>query len=112
MKGHFQRYFGFSELGGRKFFAGEMSIPAPPGLSGSPVMLAHSPRSLVGVVAANLDSYTTLSSFEEVDSSGKQYREVSKRIVSYGIAAMFTKSTAEWAERLFQEFPLTEGLAP
>jgi hypothetical protein len=98
LKGHFQRYFGFKSPEGLEYFAGEMSIPAPPGLSGSPIMLAHAPQLLVGIVAANLDSYTTLSSFEQVDSAGTSYREVSKRIVSYGISAMFTKGKVQWAQ--------------
>jgi hypothetical protein len=104
LKGHLQRYFGFAAPEGLEYFAGEMNIPAPPGLSGSPVMLAHSPNSLVGVVTANLDTYTTLDAFEEVDDGGKIDREVSKKIITYGIAAMFTKSTAEWAERVVQRF--------
>jgi hypothetical protein len=35
-KGHFQRHFGYSDPSGRNYFAGEMSIPAPVGLSGGP----------------------------------------------------------------------------
>ncbi|WP_426624485.1 S1 family peptidase [Leifsonia sp. McL0607] len=89
-KGHFQRYFEYEDSSGRNYFAGELSIPAPGGLSGGPVSAAHSPNRLAAIVTANVESYVIVDSVSEVDDDGKQYREESRRVISYGIAAMLT----------------------
>jgi hypothetical protein len=97
MKGHFQRYFGYSPVRGGSYFAGEMSIPAPAGMSGAPVCWAMRPQELIGVVTTNHDSYTIIDSIAEVDSNGKSYKETNRRMVSYGIAAMLS-GLEEWLD--------------
>lgn len=88
-KGHFQRYLGYESPDGRgKYFAGELSVPAPAGLSGGPVSMAHTPHVICGVVTANHDSYLLIDSFEETQIDGTVNRGSIKRVVSYGIAAM------------------------
>jgi hypothetical protein len=90
LKGHFQRYFGYKNTRGNTYFAGEMSIATPAGHSGGPVVRASSPQSLEGVVTTNHDSYVVLDQIEEVEEDGKTLRVESRRIVTYGIAAMAT----------------------
>src|SRR5438093_351475 len=68
-KGHFQRYFVHeSHTDGLKYWAGEMSIPAPAGLSGGPVCWPGDPPQLCGLVTTNLETYAILDSVEEVNS--------------------------------------------
>ena len=51
VKGHFQRYFGYAAPGSTEsYFAGEMSIPAPAGLSGGPLSYEACPQELIAVV--------------------------------------------------------------
>lgn len=61
-KGHFQRYFGYEPPGGGggSYFAGEMSIRAPPGFSGGPLAYTDMPQGLVAVVTTNVDSESSL----------------------------------------------------
>ncbi len=99
LKGHFQRYFGFKNSRGHTYFAGEMSIAAPAGHSGGPVVRASSPQSLEGIVTTNHDSYIVLDQIEEVEENGKTLRVESRRIVTYGIAAMAT-SLKPWLTEL------------
>jgi hypothetical protein len=96
-KGHFQRYIGHDDAAGRSYFAGELSIPAPGGLSGGPVSPAYQPGLLTAIVTTNVDSYAILDSISEVDDAGKQYREETRRVISYGIAAMLTSQGA-WVD--------------
>jgi hypothetical protein len=94
-KGHFQRYFGYPGPSGQKYFAGEMSIPAPAGLSGGPVSYPHSRDKLAAVVTTNHDSYFVVDSFEETEHDGTRSRGEIRRVVSYGIAAMLS-GKASW----------------
>jgi hypothetical protein len=87
-KGHFQRYFGYEAPDGRNYFAGEMSIPAPAGLSGGGLTYTRAARHLAAIVTTNHDSWVTLDRTEEVERDGVKYRDEVRRVVSYGIAAM------------------------
>ncbi len=78
-KGHFQRHFGYQDSAGREYFAGELSIAAPGGLSGGPVVRPHSPQLLAAVVTTNV----------------KTTRSEVRRVVAYAIAAMLS-SAGEW----------------
>jgi len=89
-KGHHQRYFGYDDSAGRSYFAAEMSIPAPAGLSGGPIVPAHQTDQLLGVVTTNVESYVVLDSFEEVEEGGRTLRVESRRVVNYGIAALLS----------------------
>lgn len=86
-KGHYQRHFGYRSPDGRKYFAVELSIPAPAGLSGGPVSNAHRPQVLDAIVTANHDSSLVIDSYEEEERDGTISRGKITRVVSYGIAA-------------------------
>lgn len=82
-KGHFQRYLEY-----RGYFAGELSVPAPAGLSGGPISRPESPGVLAAIVTTNHDSYLVTDSYETQERDGSVSRGEIKRVVSYGIAAM------------------------
>ena len=86
-KGHFQRHFGYSDPSGRTYFAGEMSIPAPAGLSGGPLSRPQTPDKICAIVTTNHDSYLVIDSYEEEERDGDVSRGQIRRVVSYGIAA-------------------------
>jgi len=101
--GNFQRFMPYVSPRGYRFLAGEMSIPAPSGLSGGPVFRPwlggpFSPQEfqiVLGLVAANLDSYAVTDSISEVNDAGKEYREKSLRVIRYGVAVMLS-GVADW----------------
>lgn len=96
-KGHYQRHFEYHSPDGRKYFAAELSVPAPAGLSGGPVSNAHRPQVLDAIVTANHDSSLVIDSFEEEERDGKVWRGKITRVVSYGIAAMLVPTDVqEW----------------
>jgi Trypsin-like peptidase domain len=98
-KGHFMRYFGYEPPnGGNSYFAGEMSIPAPPGFSGGPLAYTTMPNGLVAVVTTNVDSEIILDRFEEVQRDGSKHAERVTRMISYGIAAM-TAGHWDWLDQ-------------
>jgi hypothetical protein len=100
-KGHFQRYFGYVDPAGKSYFAGEMSVPAPAGLSGGPVSRPATPDLLSGIVTANHDSYLIVDSFEETEINGMVSKGQIKRVVSYGIAAMLVNpAMRQWLEEI------------
>lgn len=101
-KGHFQRYMSYEDAAGHGYFAGELSIPAPAGLSGGPVVRTTSPSLLTAVVTQNVESYVVLDSLEEVERDGKTLRVESRRVVNYGIAAMLT-SDGPWLDGIVSE---------
>lgn len=96
-KGHYQRHFQYQAPDGRAYFAAELSVPAPAGLSGGPVSNAHRPQVLDAIVTANHDSSLVIDSFEEEERDGKVWRGKITRVVSYGIAAMLVPTDVqEW----------------
>jgi hypothetical protein len=88
--GNYQRFFDYSLDGRSPYRAGEMSIPAPGGLSGGPVFRpGTAPGVLVtGLVTTNSESYAITDSFEDIDQDGRRLRTESRRIISYGIALL------------------------
>lgn len=96
-KGHYQRHFEYRSPDGRKYFAAELSVPAPAGLSGGPVSSAHRPQVLDAIVTANHDSSLVIDSFEEEERNGTVWRAKITRVVPYGIAAMLVPADVqEW----------------
>jgi hypothetical protein len=98
MKGHFQRYFGYESPSGYTYFAGEMSVPAPAGTSGGPVLRRGTPH-LDGIVTTNVDSSILLDKVDEIDEDDKRLRIETRRVVTYGIAAMATSLLPWLAEQ-------------
>jgi hypothetical protein len=52
---------------------------------------------VLGVAAANLDTYSVLDSILDVDDAGKEYREKHVRVIRYGIAVMLSDVT-DWLD--------------
>lgn len=103
-KGHFQRYFGYPDPRGRVYFAGEMSIPAPAGLSGGPVSAPSTPDKLIGIVTTNHDSYLVEDSYVQEERDGRISRGEIRRVVSYGIAAMLVhEEFSTWLKDIVEE---------
>jgi hypothetical protein len=86
-RGHYQRYLDF-DSGRYQYLAGEMSIPAPIGLSGGPLFRDGAMVMLTGIVTASTDNYSIVDSVEIVDSQGVPTTHENRRIISYGIALM------------------------
>lgn len=59
-RGHYQRLFVHHSSSGYKYRAGELSFPAPSGLSGGPVYRPEAPPMVSGLVAENFESTTLL----------------------------------------------------
>ena len=82
-KGYVMRTFTFDYPSFGPTLSYELSFPAPPGLSGAP-MIEMNKRRILGVVYGNNDVATT-EHLAEVDSDGSRTPEV-QRIVSFGLA--------------------------
>lgn len=102
-RGHIQRYFPYKDTYGDTYFAAELSIPAPNGLSGGPVVNPMNTRQLVGIVTANTDTYTIEHSHEELDDKGHVTRAEIRRIISYGVAAMMLEKEAGWVDEIVED---------
>jgi hypothetical protein len=88
-KGHFQRFFAYSSHQGFRYFAGELSVGCPAGLSGGPVYRANDPVNRVdGVVTENLESSTVLESIEDEESGCEVKRVTYKKVINYGLCVM------------------------
>ncbi len=108
-RGHYQRFLTYESPLGYSYAAGELSIPAPGGLSGGPVFRGGVPM-LTSVVAENVDSYTILDSVEEV-SGAQSLRIEHHRIISYGIAVMLDQ-VRDWLDELAPHQQGTPGANP
>lgn len=93
-KGHYQRFMPYSTPRGYRYLAGELSIPVPGGLSGSPLIREGSWLP-TGLATGSAESYAIVDSIEEVDSDGKSYRQESRKVITYGIAVML-HDVVEW----------------
>jgi len=107
LKGNFQRYFGYKSPQGHDYFAGELSVPAPSGLSGGPVVHPHNSKALAGIVTSNVESYAVLDQVEEVQEDGKTRTLESRRVLSYGLCAMLSGLT-EWLDEEAPPKPIAD----
>lgn len=110
-KGHIQRYLDHATPGGRyRYIAGELSIPAPAGLSGGP-LLSDAGSYAYGLVTENLESYTTLDEVEQLRLGEKVVATTRyRRVITYGLALMFgEKGVAEWLNARIPPHPIHEG---
>jgi trypsin-like peptidase len=90
-RGHYQRYFPYEAPRARyRYGAGEMSIAAPAGLSGGPVLLPNDYSTLTGIVTTNFDSYITIDSVEEIIDEGKLRKQEIRKVISYGISLLLS----------------------
>ena len=83
-KGNFMRYFGYAASSGSTYFAGEMSIAAPSGLSGAPTTRLFNNQLITGIVTTNVDSSVVLDSVDEVSEDDVRIRIETHRVISYG----------------------------
>lgn len=98
-KGHYQRHFEYRSPAGQRYFAAELSVPAPAGLSGGPVSNARRPQVLDAIVTTNHDSSLVIDSYEEEERDGTKSRGKITRVVPYGIAAMLVASEVQtWVD--------------
>lgn len=104
--GHYQRFLEWRPPNGRPYLAGEMSIPAPAGLSGGPVFRRGAQVMVTGLVTSNLESYSVLHAIEEVDEAGQRFREEARRVIQYGLVAMLS-DIEDWLDGVVPHRPGT-----
>lgn len=104
--GHYQRFFQHQSHAGYSYLAGEMSIPAPAGLSGGPLFRAGAPSIVTALAAENFDSATTVEASEEVLEERGTVRTHYQRIISYGLAVML-EPLNQWFDTLLPKFDST-----
>lgn len=95
LQGSIQRFFDYDD-GRGVYRAIEMSVPAPSGLSGSPVSRIQDTGAVIGVVAANHTALTYSGSFETTDRDGA-YRVQERDVVRYGIA-VYLPDIMDWLD--------------
>ncbi|MFK0002543.1 serine protease [Paenarthrobacter sp. NPDC090522] len=93
--GYYQRFFDYESHDGYKYYAGELSIPAPGGLSGGPIFRPGAPEILTGLVTANSETYAVTDSIDDVLTDGTKYRQESRRVLTYGVGLMLSE-IAQW----------------
>lgn len=96
-KGSYQRFFRFAAPGGYRYEAGELSIPAPAGLSGGPLFRPEAPSLLTGLVTTNTETYSTEDWREEVTREGIRRVEAHHRVIRYGVAVMLSP-LSDWLD--------------
>lgn len=87
-RGYFQRFFDHRSHMGYRYIAGELNIPCPAGLSGSPLFRVTDPSMLTGIVTENIESTTTLEAVEEIQKDGKMIKNIYQKVITYGICLM------------------------
>jgi hypothetical protein len=108
-RGHFQRFFNYFPPGGHAWYAaGEMSLPAPAGLSGGPVFRPGAHPMLIGLVTANAESYTLRDYEERLEEPDSRHIFEARRIVAYGVVLLLDQ-LAYWLRHFV---PAREGMAP
>lgn len=83
-RGYFQRYFHHISHKGFRYFAGEMSIPNPYGLSGGPLFTLTADRRVLGVAVDQFQSESTST-------------DAIRDVTTYGIALMLDR-VQDWVE--------------
>jgi len=96
-KGYYQRYMTYhSPVSNCSYNAGEMSIGAPPGISGGPVFRPGALPMVTGMVTENLEATTFLDEVEEVERAGTIVeRRMHRKVINYGVALLLD-SHGEW----------------
>ncbi len=103
--GSYQRFFPYTSLLGYLYFAGELSIPAPGGLSGGPVFRPTAASMLTGIVTETHESYAIADWEEVVEQDGTTSRTEARKILNYGIVLMLS-AVSDW---LISEIPPRQG---
>ena len=86
MHGRIQRHFQHEWSNPRRLYhAFELSFPALPGQSGSPVFLDHAVDSVIAVLTENFESSVVIDSYEEHEGDGSRATHKISKIFSYGV---------------------------
>ena len=83
--GTIQRVFQYTSKLGYSYSAGELSFPAPRGLSGGPVFKLPQGLHLAGIVTESFESTMSRHSTEEFDEAGVVTRERIHRVIEFGL---------------------------
>jgi hypothetical protein len=88
-RGYFQRFLMHKSHLGFEYYAAEMNIGAPAGLSGGPLFHPDAPHMVTGLVTENLRSTTFLQAVEEVQEGGSVHKTSVQEMINYGVALLF-----------------------
>jgi hypothetical protein len=97
LRSHVQRLMPYQSPMGFQYDAVELSVAAPPGVSGSPVLMDDR---VVGVAAESQVSTTVVDSVETVTRDGIPMRTVYERVIEYGVSVS-VYDIREWLRGLF-----------
>lgn len=89
-RGHFQRYFMYKDPSNREYFAGELSVPAWGGMSGSAVSYCDDQRRIVAVITGNYESYMVTYQSETIREGNTVRSWDSRKVINYGLCAMLS----------------------
>jgi len=106
-RGNYQRYMLHRSHLGYEYNAGELSFPAPGGLSGGPVFRPGAQVMVTGMVTENLYSTTVLEAHESVEIDGARTATHYQRVITYGVALLLD-SFEDW----FQEIGCVQQPTP
>lgn len=87
-RGHFQRYCIHESSMGYRYRAGEMSMPAPSGLSGGPVFSTEGDLEVFGLVAANLEANRLLHEEDQEIGNDERVKRQRYRVIAYGMSVL------------------------
>jgi hypothetical protein len=102
--GHYQRFFDYESHNGFRYLAGELSFPAPGGLSGGPVFRQGAPQMLTGMVTSSHESYAITDSVDEINDDGSVLRIEGRKVITYGIALMLS-GVSDWLHEVAPDVP-------
>jgi Trypsin-like peptidase domain len=74
-----------------RYLAGELSTPAPRGLSGGPVFRSENPDEVLALVTENLEVGTIIDTVERVEENGERFSLETSRIILYGLSVILTE---------------------
>jgi hypothetical protein len=105
-RGYFQRLMPFKSLINQcQYDAGELSFPAPVGLSGAAVYKARRFPSVVAMVTENYESLTgTTHEMTELKEGDRRLETVFRKVVTYGIALRLSE-IEPWLRNLTEGGP-------
>jgi hypothetical protein len=106
-KGSYQRFFDHESHMGYEYFAGELSIGCPAGLSGGPLFRPDAQVIVTGMATENMESTTVLESVEEVVQDGAKTEKRYRKVITYGVALMLDR-VSDWFDAHLPEFDSSE----
>jgi len=105
--GYIQRFFNHNSHLGYKYYAAELSIGCPGGLSGAPIFNPRFHGRLFGLVTENIKTSTELETIREVEEDGSIFKEHYHNVINYGVA-LWLPSLEEWIDTFIPPVPPEE----